>query len=216
MPVELDHVFVCTSPGAPEAERLLQLGLLEGPPNQHPGQGTACRRFSFRNAMLELFWVCDHKEAQSEQTRRTLIWERWSGRDRDTCPFGICLRPADTRQGEPPFPSWKYRPAYLPEPLAMFVGEGGLAEPMWVYFDFMQRAQREKYFVEHPIGISDISGLTLTCTKPPDSDTSRLVMDDGVVSVRIGSKPLLEIEFDHARSSRTTDFRPQLPLLFRF
>jgi hypothetical protein len=55
MQIELDHLFVCTAPGAPEAETLVQFGLHEGPSNQHPGQGTACRRFSFANAMIELF-----------------------------------------------------------------------------------------------------------------------------------------------------------------
>jgi hypothetical protein len=51
----LDHLFVCTAPGAPEAEKLVQVGFHEGPQNQHPGQGTACRRFSFANARIELF-----------------------------------------------------------------------------------------------------------------------------------------------------------------
>jgi hypothetical protein len=76
MQIELDHLFVCTALGAPEAEKLVQFGLHEGPPNQHPGQGTACRRFSFANAMIELFWVSEAREAQSESTRRTLLWER--------------------------------------------------------------------------------------------------------------------------------------------
>jgi hypothetical protein len=49
MQIELDHLFVCTVPGVPEAEQLVQFGSHEGPPNQHPGQGTACRRFSFFN-----------------------------------------------------------------------------------------------------------------------------------------------------------------------
>src|ERR1700745_45048 len=59
MQIELDHLFVCTSVGAPEAEDLVRFGLQEGPPNQHPGQGTANRRFAFVNAMLELRWVSD-------------------------------------------------------------------------------------------------------------------------------------------------------------
>lgn len=53
MRIELDHLFVCTAPGAPEAEKLVQFGLQEGPPNQHSGQGTACRRFSFVNVLGE-------------------------------------------------------------------------------------------------------------------------------------------------------------------
>jgi hypothetical protein len=50
----LDHVFVMCSKGAPEAEALLRVGLREGAGNTHPGQGTACRRFFFENAYLEL------------------------------------------------------------------------------------------------------------------------------------------------------------------
>jgi hypothetical protein len=34
MRIELDHLFVCTAPGAPEAEEPVRFGLCEGPPNQ--------------------------------------------------------------------------------------------------------------------------------------------------------------------------------------
>ena len=73
MRIELDHLFACTAPGVPEAEKLVQFVLHEGPPNQHPGQGTVNRRFSFANAMIELVWVGDAREAQSQNTRRTLL-----------------------------------------------------------------------------------------------------------------------------------------------
>ena len=139
MRIELDHLFVCTRPGAPEAEKLVQLGLHEGPPNQHPGQGTACRRFAFANAMIEFVWVSDAMEAQSQSARRTLLWQRWSSRAGNASPFGICLRPVDSQDTKAPFPSWEYRPAYLPDPLFMNIGEAGVDEPMWVYLNFMQR-----------------------------------------------------------------------------
>jgi transcriptional regulator with XRE-family HTH domain len=45
--LEIDHLFVCTSPGAPEADPLLAMGFIEGAPNRHPGQGTANRRIFF-------------------------------------------------------------------------------------------------------------------------------------------------------------------------
>lgn len=63
---ELDHVFIWTAAGAPEADLLRDFGLTEGPPNVHPGQGTANRRFFFHNAMLELLWV--HDRASPECT----------------------------------------------------------------------------------------------------------------------------------------------------
>jgi len=141
MRFELDHLFVCTAPGASEAEKLAEFGLHEGPPNRHPGQGTANRRFAFANAMIELLWVSDAHEAQSERARRTLLWERWSGREAEASPFGICLRPADSSSTEPPFPAWQYRPTYLPDPLLMYIGDAGIEEPMWVYLDFMRRSQ---------------------------------------------------------------------------
>ncbi len=214
MGTELDHLFVCTAPGAPAAERLVQLGFHEGPPNQHPGQGTACRRFSFANAMIELFWVSDEREVRSESTNRTLLWERWSGRERNASPFGICLRPSDPQDTRPPFPAWEYRPAYLSDPLLMYIGEVGIEEPMWVYLSFMRRAQREQWFIEHPIGAREITGLTLTSPVPLRSPVAQRIVESGVLSARTGTTSLLEIEFDGKRRNAHVDFRPQLPFIF--
>src|SRR5207249_2167482 len=47
MAFELDHVFICTAAGTPEAASLIAFGLTEGTPNTHPGQGTANRRFFY-------------------------------------------------------------------------------------------------------------------------------------------------------------------------
>jgi len=80
MALALDHVFVCTAVGAPEAEALTAAGFAEGAGNVHPGQGTACRRFFFRNAFLELVWVHDEAEARSPETAPTRLWERWRDR----------------------------------------------------------------------------------------------------------------------------------------
>jgi glyoxalase-like protein len=215
MRFELDHLFVCTDPDAPEAENLVQFGLREGPPNQHAGQGTANRRFAFTNAMIELFWVKHTNEAQCPTTRRTLLWERWSGRKGNASPFGICLRPVDSRDTEPPFPAWEYRPAYLPDPLVMHIGEAGIEEPMWIYLSFMQRAQREQWFIEHPIGIREITGLTLTTPVPLRSNVSQKIVESGILRTQTGATSLLEIEFDGNRRKEYIDFRPHLPFVFQ-
>jgi hypothetical protein len=216
MPMELDHLFVCTAPNAPEADRLVQFGLNEGPPNHHPGQGTACRRFGFINAMIEFIWVSDPAEAQSESARRTLFWDRWSGREAHACPFGICVRPVDSRaKGLPPFPAWEYRPTYLPDPLSMFVGEAEVDEPMWVYLSFMKRAHREQWFLKHPVGISEVTALTLTTHAPFRSVASQRMVESGILSTRTGAASLLEIEFDGNRQKKRVDFRPYLPIVFQ-
>jgi Glyoxalase-like domain len=216
MRIELDHLFVCTSREAPEADKFVQFGLHEGPPNQHPGQGTACRHFSFANAMIELFWVSNPSEAQSESTKRTLLWERWSGREGRACPFGICLRPTGPKnEGPPPFPSWEYRPAYLPDPLVMHIGEAGIEEPMWIYMSFMTRSQREHWFTDHPSGAREITRLILTTPTPLRSNASQKIIENGVLTARTGATSLLEIELDGQQRKKHVDFRPSLPVIFQ-
>jgi hypothetical protein len=215
MRIELDHLFICTAPGAPEAEKLVRFGLREGPPNRHLGQGTANRRFSFANAMIELLWVSDPKEAQNETSWRTLLWERWSGRAAQACPFGICVRPVDPQNTETPFPAWEYRPAYLPDPLVMHIGEASVEEPMWVYLSFIRRVDREQKFAEHPVGMREITALTLTTPVPLLSTASQRMIESGILSTEKGPTFLLEIEFDSHRRKEIVDFSPHLPLVFQ-
>jgi hypothetical protein len=215
MNIELDHLLVCVSPSAPEADEFVRFGLQEGLPNEHVGQGTACRRFSFANAMIELLWVNDPREAQSEATRRTLLWDRWSARESTASPLGICVRPVDLRIAALPFPAWEYRPSYLPDPLAMYIAESGVDEPMWVYLSFLRRAEREQRFTAHPVGVREITGLTLTTSAPLRSIASRRMLENKILRCLDGAKPLLEIEFDGKLRNQQADFRPHLPIIFR-
>ncbi|HKD06543.1 MAG TPA: VOC family protein [Bryobacteraceae bacterium] len=215
MPIELDHLFVCTDVNAPCAQRLIELGFTEGPSNTHPGQGTANRRFFFANAMIELIWVSDASEAQSPKTRRTLLWERWSGRKEQASPFGICMRPAGSEEIRSPFPGWEYRPDYLPTPAAFHIGDAGITEPMWIYLSFLRQSRLEQNFFEHQIGVREITGLTLTTPFPLQSPASQAVIESSILTARSGGESLIEIEFDHARREKAEDLRPHLPLILR-
>ena len=216
MAIELDHLFICTDVGGPAGDALVRFGLREGLPNRHLGQGTACRRFSFQNALLELLWVCDPEEAQSEATRRTMLWERWSARNGGASPFGICVRPACHSNNTVPFPAREYRPAYLPEPLALHLGEAGIEEPMWIYIGFAKRADRERHFAGHPAGIREVTRVTLVSPVSMYSKASKQSVDEGVLKTVMGPAPSIEIEFDRSPRNRNHDFRPQLPLIVRF
>jgi hypothetical protein len=222
--IELDHVFVCVPPGAVrEAEQLVQCGLREGPPNVHPGQGTANRRFSFRNAMLELIWVEDVGQAQSAQTAPTRLYERWSGRKSEAvCPFGIILRPTPGHNAAVPFPAWRYEPEWLPAELEIYVGNAGLEEPMWVYMPFLRRQDREGRFTEdqwHPNGVCEITRLMLMTPPSPQthlrSSAAQIAEEAGVMGSRRGTDAAytLAIEFDHGVRQQVMDLRPELPLV---
>jgi hypothetical protein len=47
--------------------------------------------------MIELLWVNDAEETQSECSRRTQLWEKWPGREGKASPFDICVRLVDSQ-----------------------------------------------------------------------------------------------------------------------
>jgi hypothetical protein len=177
MAFEFDHLFICTDVGAAEADRLVSFGLVEGVSSQHPGQGTANRRFFFHNAMVELLWVHDPVEAQSEVIRRTRLWERWNNRKR-VCPFGICLRPSNGSGDAVAFSSWEYHPPYLPAFLSIAVGKNSevLFEPMLFQISFGQRPDQtppeKAQPLEHPSDLRNITRVEMISpvTTSPSSE----------------------------------------------
>jgi hypothetical protein len=207
----VDHVFLCTDPGAPEAQRLIEFGLAEGPANTHPGQGTANRRFFFRSTMLELLWVTDEDEARAGVARSTLLWERWSKRRTGACPFGIVVR---GEAAVPPFSAWEYRPPYLPADQAFYVAAGtSVDDPMWVY---VPRAKAASRLVGHELGFRDITTVGITGPTVTHSAVNRSMAAMRLIALKAGPAHLLELEFDGDGNGLSTDFRPDLPLVVRW
>jgi len=219
---ELDHLLVWVDVGGPEAERLAAFGLTEGAPNTHPGQGTACRRFFFGNAYLELVWVHDPAEARGEPSDLTQIWPRWTGRRTGASPFGLGLRPSQPGAGEVPFPAREYRPAYLPAHLAIHVGRDvPLSEPFWFHLEFGRRPDDRgwptRQPLEHAAGFREMSGVRLAGPGlDSPSQVGRAVVGLGAVALADAPEHLAEVTFDGGGRRRVEDFRPVLPLLFRW
>jgi hypothetical protein len=213
MSVLIDHIFICTAAGAPAANQLREFGLTEGSPNQHPGQGTACRRFFVRNAMLELIWVEDAMAAQSEQTRRTKLWERWSAAGRGASPFGIILRSGSSPAEACPFPSWDYRPKTMPGLSLQIAAGTGLEEPMWCY---MEAPLERRQPLEHPSGFREMTGVHLICPTLPPTSVTRAMADQKVITLETGAEDLLELQFGGGQEGRKTDFRPDIPLILHW
>jgi hypothetical protein len=228
MTFEFDHLFICTDIGAPEADRLVSLGLVEGRSNTHPGQGTANRCFFFNNAMLEFLWVCAPEEAKSELIRPTHLWERWANRQNGACPFGVCLRSTTNDGDSVAFPNWAYRPPYLPEPLSIAVGtnSGVLTEPMLFQTPFGKRPDRfsteTAQPLNHPIGWQEITRveLVIAATARPSPalqaairQSRRYANDTDRVRLRAGREYCVELGFDREIQGNRVDFRPELPLV---
>lgn len=217
--MQLDHIFLRTSKGAPEAAHLLELGFTEGSANQHPGQGTANRRFFFHNAFLELIWIDDAVDVVNTATRPTQLAERLDTQGSGS-PFGLCFRPAHQQQ-TPPFPSWPYRPAYLPAGMQVDIASATpLQEPMWFFLAQAvapaQAAPARRQPLQHALGVQNISSVTITVATDADwSPAAQAACGSGSVSLQRGTSHLLELHFDGAQQGRHFDLRPTLPLLLR-
>jgi hypothetical protein len=224
MTVELDHLFICTSIGAPEVEQLAELGLTEGQNNTHPGQGTACRRFFFHNAYLEFFWVHDESKARSEMVKPLRLWERWEYRRTGYSPFGLgvrSLRQTD-EPGKLPFETWAYRPSYLPDPLQIDIAEnsGDYREPLLFHMSSWQRPDmyplEQRQPVEHSIGFRKLTGLRISLPEQKVSKALETVEKIGVATLTLGKPHLAEVTFDEGKQANVKDFRPMLPLVFHW
>jgi hypothetical protein len=243
--IALDHVFVLCAQGAPEAARLIALGLVEGSPNTHPGQGTACRRFFFANAYLELLFVTDETEARAEPARATRLFERWSRRRTGTSPFGIVLRPADRaaesasdlppggkRLGDdapategaaagsaPPFPTWSYRAPYLPPGFSIEVAAGtSIEEPELFYIPFARRPDRiGREPIAHGIPAVEITAVGVgVAGLGARSAAAQVVEDIGVVTFAPAGEHFMALTFDGGARGGTADLHPDLPLVLRW
>lgn len=228
MTFEFDHLFIFTEINAESAEQLISLGFVEGSSNTHPGQGTANRRFFFKNAMLELLWVHNKSEVTSEPIARTHLWERWAKRGAGACPVGICLRSTpgtkpsagEVAKGTVAFPYWDYKPPYLPETMSIAVGSNSavISEPMLFQTPFGKRPDQftaaKLQPLEHAIGVQEITRVTLAGPiDAPLSSALQAVVDTGQLQLRPGPTYCVDIGFDGETQGQQTDLRPGLPLV---
>ena len=116
--MEIDHIFIFSNNGGKEAEKLVEFGLTEGSSRIHAGQGTMNRKFYFENFFLEILWVVDETEIQSELTSKTKLWERSQFEKNEFSPFGLCL--VNSKLTDKLFEhSEIYQPNYFPEGMSI-------------------------------------------------------------------------------------------------
>ena len=227
MTIEFDHFFIFTGMNAPEADAALDLGLREGSSNVHPGQGTANRRIFFHNAMLEFLWVHDEEEVRSERIAPSRLWERSQHKKSGYSPFGVAFRsttePGDSTPLKLPFDAWPFRPPYLPDHLHIDVAQNDAypSEPMLFTIPFGSRPDAappdRRQPLDHPLGLTEITAVNITVSHAASlSPATQAVAKLGLIAFETGPAHLAEIVFDDGQQGQSTDFRPALPLIFRW
>jgi hypothetical protein len=214
--LELDHVFVGVTYGAPEMATLVGAGFKEGERNRHPGQGTASAGVFFENSYVEFLWLEDRREAESTAIRRTCLAQR-ADPEQDALPFGFGFRCAADSESSIPFGTWDYCPPYLPNGAAIPTGNNSdrLAEPLFFILPWKSGPGYE--CPTHPNGARRVTKVSLTIRQfdEPSAEFSSFCTI-GLVDVGVGSAPLLEVELDDWAARGSLDMRPAVPLVLRW
>ncbi|MBW4476264.1 MAG: VOC family protein [Tolypothrix brevis GSE-NOS-MK-07-07A] len=222
MGLELDHIFVCVEPKAPEAEFLKGFGFQEGNRRTHQGQGTANVCFLFHNAYLELLWLSDINEILSSVVRPLGLWERCCWRETEACPFGISLRSDVPDSLELPFATWNYYAPYLPAGASIPIAANSenLSEPL-IFISPVSRIPsasplKRGLLVNKP-GFDEITKLRVTLVGEKNfSAELRKLAELGLVELKRGDRYHLEIEFNQAQEGQIQLFDSTLPISFRW
>ncbi len=210
MPLSLDYVFIITQPGAPIARRLIDIGLIEGNANIHPGQGTSNRRFFLDGFTIELLYVSDPGEAANGAGKGLGILTR--SLDVEANPFGIMAR--TTEPGTiPTFPGWQYFPDYFDGKMCFYVGDNSdqLKEPLCICMPpSLPKSSRVPDEYANP-------GWKLTSLEicvPVDAPTEALTHFAAIKRVRImyGKPHIMTMIFNNRAARRLEDISPDIPL----
>ncbi|WP_405207359.1 hypothetical protein [Aquimarina sp. LLG6339-5] len=116
--MEIDHIFIFSNNRGKEANELIEFGLTEGSSRLHSGQGTTNRKFYFDNFFLEILWVLNEDEIQSELTAKTKLWERSQFDKNGKSRFGLCLVNSESTDSLFEI-SEVYEPNYFPKGMSI-------------------------------------------------------------------------------------------------
>ena len=216
--MELDHIYIKAKFGAPEADQLISFGLIEGEGNIHQGQGTSNRRFFFHNTMIEFLWVSNLEEVQNETTKPMKLYERLTGNL--ASPLGICFRPSEDN-GDFEVDYWQYRPKYLPPHLSIDVFEEiTIKDPLWFYIQFGSRPDSKAVYrdvIDHRIPLKEVTNLkVISSNTSSNQKLIEIINSSKNVTYLIGDEDLLIVEFDENTRLKEHDFRPDIPMVFKW
>ena len=189
------------------------MGLTEGPRNDHPGQGTANRRFFFSNTALEFLFVCDSDEAAGGRGSRLRIPER--AKSSRASPFGLIVR-ATGESADMPFPGWHYCPEYFRDDQCFHVGENSdlLEEPLCICMPRNLPSPDTRLWLANPN--MNLTELRISVPVVRPSSTLEAIADCERVSLQLNEPHRLELVFNDEEKGMEKDMTPELPLSFRW
>ncbi len=215
--MEIDHIFIFSTHGGKEAEKLVEFGLTEGSSRVHPGQGTTNRKFYFENFFLEVLWVIYETEIRSELTSKTKLYERSQFFKNDFSPFGLCLvnsKLTDELFGQ----SQIYQPNYFPKGMSIDIitNEKNPNLPWTFRLPYRDEKKAHNEPINHLNGIRKLTKSEFEIPLDKDEKGFKTYFQSSKnISFKNGERNRLTLEFDHKIQKKVIEFK-ELNLIIKY
>jgi hypothetical protein len=234
--LEIDHVLVCL-PQPPAVDWLQGAGLrCDSPRLQHMERGTASQLLFFENIYLEFAWVEDELLAETYAQRTGIdFYGRSLWRETQASPFAFGLRQRRDRsvqdrsqlqqvwdapnQAEMAFSFSSQNLANQSEPLCFVIPEELSLTRLMGAFN-----ERFQALVNHDVGMQRLTQAEVSLqlgqargVRSAQSSSLELLQQEGLVNLRFGSQPFLELVFDAHRQGRCLDLQAiDVPVVLKY
>ncbi|SFR52013.1 hypothetical protein SAMN04490243_2542 [Robiginitalea myxolifaciens] len=207
--VRVDHIFIFTDPDGEIADDLVKFGLTEGSSRVHAGQGTTNRKFYFENFFLEILWVHNPKEINSEPALSSGLGVRAKNSDHGFSPFGLCL--VNTKESDALFTdAFPYQPNYFPQGMAVDVLKNEeQSELPWTFrLPFKGPKKYENEPKSHRNGISVLDKALFEYPESSSQQYTDFFKHSEQVFFKPSNRVWLTLYFDQGRQEKIKSFEP--------
>jgi Glyoxalase-like domain len=211
-----DHIFIFTNDQGKVADQLVEFGLKEGSNRVHAGQGTTNRKFYFKNFFLEILWVYDETEINSELIKPIGLWQRAAYHSNEFSPFGLCI--VNTDETDKLFENaFKYQPVYFPEGMTIDIlkNEHQPNFPWTFRLPFKGQKKNETEPTNHENGIVELTKIEFCVEKSYDENFTKSFLGQEKINFTQSDKTWLNLTFDNAKQGLKKDFE-DLKLTIRY
>jgi hypothetical protein len=207
MQMRIDHLFIFTDDGGAVADQLVAFGLTEGSSRIHPGQGTTNRKLYFENFFLEILWVHDEAEINSESVAPTGLRQRANFRETRASRFGLCLVNDDTTDALFAH-AFRYQPAYFPSGLVIdVVANSHQPDFPWTFrLPFKETPQNQAEPTTHKNGLGALTEAHFFYSTAAPNHYVDAFCAETQIRFSKASKPLLVLTFDNQRQGQQVAF----------
>ena len=202
-----DHIFIFTNDQGRIANQLVEFGLSEGSNRIHAGQGTTNRKFYFENFFLEVLWVYNEAEINSELIKPIGLWQRANYLSNDTSPFGLCI--VNTDETDHLFKNaYKYQPTYFPDGMTIDIlkNEHQPSFPWTFRLPFKGQKKNETEPINHKNGIKQLTKVDFYVSTINDVKIIQAFENQQHINFIKADKTWLTLIFDEGKQEQIKTF----------